>query len=265
MLAGCHWLFPLEDSTATGDAADDGPVDRDNDGVDNDVDVCPDASDPEQADEDDDDLGDVCDPCPISPVNDDGDNDGVGDACDPNPQVVGDAIVMFDGFETDIPDGWLHEGGWTVEGGYAEVAAAPGTEAYLGPSIDARRNGTVSARFTGSVRDNATGIGVGHTLSTSGLPGLACQVYTNMGGGEAFGYIKTDDSVVQSSIPANWDLGVTYTLASQRQDGFSTCTLLDQPDTTMVVTDFMSSGMLAAARVKGMTGRFEWILFVSSP
>ncbi|MFT7579476.1 MAG: hypothetical protein ACI9MR_001140 [Myxococcota bacterium] len=57
--------------------------DRDRDTVLDDVDVCPDAADPDQADQDGDSVGDACDVCPLDANADqlDTDGDGFGDAC----------------------------------------------------------------------------------------------------------------------------------------------------------------------------------------
>ena len=59
-------------------------VDRDSDGVRDDVDNCPDTANPDQLDSDGDGKGDACDNCRFNPNPDqaDGDGDGVGDACD---------------------------------------------------------------------------------------------------------------------------------------------------------------------------------------
>ncbi len=57
--------------------------DRDNDGVPNFFDNCPNDVNPDQADRDRDGLGDACDPCDDAT---DQDGDGIGDACDPCPQ-----------------------------------------------------------------------------------------------------------------------------------------------------------------------------------
>ncbi len=61
------------------------PPDGDGDGVPDDADNCPSASNADQADADGDGRGDACDNCPTvaNPNQADSDGDGVGDACEP--------------------------------------------------------------------------------------------------------------------------------------------------------------------------------------
>ncbi|WP_350284819.1 thrombospondin type 3 repeat-containing protein [uncultured Croceitalea sp.] len=68
------------------------PNDNDNDGVDNDMDNCPDKFNPDQVDSDNDGEGDVCD--------NDMDNDGVLDTIDVCPNTPEGSIVDFDGCPT---------------------------------------------------------------------------------------------------------------------------------------------------------------------
>ncbi|MFQ6092289.1 MAG: hypothetical protein ACE5OR_06345, partial [bacterium] len=65
-------------------------VDRDNDGIPDIEDNCPDDPNPDQADRDGDGVGDVCDNCSdvSNPDQADEDNDGVGDFCDNCPDVA---------------------------------------------------------------------------------------------------------------------------------------------------------------------------------
>jgi hypothetical protein len=73
--------------------------DRDNDGVPNAGDNCPDGYNPSQADNDDDGVGDICDNC-VSVSNAsqaDGDSDTVGDACDNCPTASNANQEDYDG------------------------------------------------------------------------------------------------------------------------------------------------------------------------
>ncbi|UCE17254.1 MAG: MBL fold metallo-hydrolase [Gemmatimonadota bacterium] len=67
-------------------------VDRDEDGVLDTEDNCPDDYNPEQGDADGDALGDICDNCPddINPEQMDGDGDEIGDVCDSCTDTDGD-------------------------------------------------------------------------------------------------------------------------------------------------------------------------------
>jgi hypothetical protein len=103
-------LVPSDDCESTGEEA----VDTDGDGVTDDVDNCPEVSNPDQADADGDGIGDACDegdadgdtipdnadncPAVANPLQEDADGDGIGDACDP---VVG-VDTDGDGIADDV-------------------------------------------------------------------------------------------------------------------------------------------------------------------
>ncbi len=74
--------------------------DRDNDGVPDRLDNCPDTPNPDQTNNDADEFGDACDNCPgtYNPDQADEDHDGIGDLCDPmNCQKKGRGGVPCDG------------------------------------------------------------------------------------------------------------------------------------------------------------------------
>ncbi len=100
--------------------------DRDDDGVADDADNCPDAANFSQDDEDSDGVGDVCDNCPhvvnpgqndVGEINAGGQPDGVGDACDPRPSGEGDSIAFFEGFNGDLSAWTVYSGDWVITDG----------------------------------------------------------------------------------------------------------------------------------------------------
>ena len=134
LTAGCRGILGLDgakprDPDAT--PADDAPAggDRDNDGIADSVDNCPDVANPKQYDEDGDHIGDACDNCPHIANADqaDGDRDHVGDACDPHPAQAGDRILLFLGFNdaSEVT-------GWSTAGANATFAVQNGELAQTG-------------------------------------------------------------------------------------------------------------------------------------
>ena len=72
--------------------------DRDEDGVPDQDDNCPEIFNPDQTNSDEDRLGDICDNCPSvnNPDQEDIDKDGVGDICDNCPNVINPRQLDFD-------------------------------------------------------------------------------------------------------------------------------------------------------------------------
>lgn len=86
------------------------PGDRDDDGVPDGDDNCPDGPNPDQADADGDGRGDACDPCPADPL-DDLDGDGLccdgSDACCSSDSAP---TVRIDGCDSGVPNAPLPDG-----------------------------------------------------------------------------------------------------------------------------------------------------------
>ena len=112
----------------------DGSGDLDGDGIPNNKDFCNHMAGG-QFDEDGDGIGDECDACPIAkpPTTADGDNDMVDAPCDPDTTMGGDKIVLFNGFNGALPNGWKATAGWTFTGGDAVAAAAGASETITVP------------------------------------------------------------------------------------------------------------------------------------
>jgi len=90
---------PSPGSVASAIAA--GVLDRDGDGLLDNVDNCPANTPPDQTDTDGDGVGDVCDNCPLDDNvgQEDADLDGLGDACDDEFGASEVVLFLVDGFE----------------------------------------------------------------------------------------------------------------------------------------------------------------------
>ena len=186
LLGGCNSVFGIEE-TASFPPVD---VDRDDDGVSDDVDNCPDAVNPLQSDDDNDSLGDVCDNCPLveNAGQGDTDADSVGDACDSHPIAGGDCLVLYESFddESSLASRWQLESNRVPD-----VVALPGMLRVTG-AIDGQHTALfplddAGARLTGAfevqavaltssaaigaevtVATNVTTVGLGYVCSASG-------------------------------------------------------------------------------------------------
>ena len=144
VVTACNAVLGL-DPVGLGDGGLDATLDRDDDGVLDGDDVCPDVADPRQHDEDGDEVGDLCDNCPHLTNPDQLDvlegatHDGIGDACDPNPDRLGDVVVWFDAFD----DGQL-DPRWTLALGAAWHEADDALEQLAGTGVHVLRAPTVT-------------------------------------------------------------------------------------------------------------------------
>lgn len=253
------------------------PIDAEPDGspfVDSDGDMVPDSTDncrttpnASQYDEDADALGDACDPCPPIAANTDGDGDGVGDACDPNPMIAGDTLVLFEGFNTAVPDSWNRMGTWTFQNGAAAVMVANDARAYLAPPLAPDMTGTASAAvmpLAVGASNQHRSIGVTDPLGLPGaLAGIECQLFTD-GNARRFGlYNVAQDNTFESTSLA-WAVNTRYVVRQQRTGDSYRCTVDDQ-----VQEDSSSSFVLGTAaiavRTQGISGSFAWLMYVESP
>jgi hypothetical protein len=78
--------------------------DRDGDGIADDVDSCPSASNPAQLDADGDGIGNACDVCVhvADPDQEDADDDGVGDACDACAGTTADVPTVDESYRVAV-------------------------------------------------------------------------------------------------------------------------------------------------------------------
>jgi hypothetical protein len=129
--------------------------------------------------EDGDAWPDGCDTCPADPELEpraDRDGDGVGDACDPFPDLDGDMVVAFDGFD---PMGtWNLEGGWTNDRGDLVSDLSLGSVAEL--IVPTSRNPTIDAIFDQVSLAGTAEAGVGLKLGAQEVE-IRCSVRLSTG------------------------------------------------------------------------------------
>jgi hypothetical protein len=286
-LAACG-RFGFDGLVASGDAGDggvggdgdggsvDGPPggpggDPDMDGVLNAIDNCPVVANPQQENEDGDRFGDACDPCPPfadgDPI-DDTDGDNVSALCDPFPNTPGDAIVVFAGFSSGAPPGVTQLGPWTYTAGRAEIAGsltsvrallwpsqATGTETVYGRgTIDAILGSGIVRGMGGTIRGDSIGtMGIFCGLALSNIDQQVAALW-NVGTQSVLDVMLTTVAV-----------GTNFTFKHRRTGNAFTC----YPQTTgnaLTATDGLSPiSPLVGAGTFAMSGRFDWILIVSSP
>jgi len=187
-LSGCDRLFGIAViRTGVADAPRvdaSSPDDRDGDGVVNELDNCPDVSNPDQRDFDHDNIGDACDRCPLDPdpAQADMDQDGIGDACDPHALAPGDCLVLLDTFADPMMFA-LH---WQVVGtGTPAVTASANAVTIVPPAGAATAilaldtgvvmSGVYDVELRGAVIPTSTGDAAFAVTASSGpMQGLAC-------------------------------------------------------------------------------------------
>ena len=164
------------------DAPDAGPGDRDNDGIADTADNCPDVANAAQYDEDGDGVGDACDNCPATANATQADTtetapDGVGDACDPAP-TARTKISLFEGFNT-TPTGWTIDNGITASGGKIHVLSFTSANP---PLVSAA--GWIETRY--HIEQAPTGSGITYRsveltsqVGNTGDMGFRCGVFDN--------------------------------------------------------------------------------------
>jgi hypothetical protein len=251
--------------------------DRDNDGVPDMMDNCPDVANPDQANEDDDKFGDACDPCPPFKNDSPGDpdHDGVGDPCDPNPMVFGDHIELFESFHHGLP-AWTKTANWTAVDDSLEVTAAAGTKEYLVVPVQNPDRVTVfaSAIITAvpAAADHFLDIAVPN--DTTNNAGIQCELYQPMA--ETGRYLSLWDGFFQSftgreigSSPLMWANTTEYIISLTRVGPSYSCEVSDPTPTLRLKAAGTSSSTTttptAVIRANSLTARIKWVMVVRSP
>lgn len=292
----------FDDGGVTGDDDDDAPdaapdLDRDDDGVADVDDNCPDVANAGQQDEDGDGVGNACDNCPHVANADQANEgetvagaapDGAGDACDPAPADAGNDILLFEGFdEPDALDAWSTGAGvWAVSGGALRMTT-PGllTTAYLrttqfeGVAL-ATRVELLAVPPSGGPADTNRAFGalVAYTPDAGAGSGYLCLDYFNptvaspsgthnliaLRGSQPY---QVEDVV---SLGDNLEQGATYDLVHvlEAQDGDLRCqvtsTALPQPSSASGSDGAFDQGFVAL-RVQYVTAAFAYIVVFAVP
>ncbi|MDB4956304.1 MAG: hypothetical protein JWO36_3873 [Myxococcales bacterium] len=247
---------------------DGSPSDVDGDGIPNTSDNCPTKSNANQADEDNDTLGDVCDPCPWSGTtadNHDSDGDGVGDGCDPRPNVVGDRIVLFEGFAGGVlPPGAMAVGPWMFSGGTASTVSGP--QSTLVWPIPITSAETVFAHGTLDQVTNGKGdVEVLDAFEVANARGIGCSIGWPSGAVQPLMFLlDTGPNVVLSSMQMTAPLGIQTTFRIDRTAMGFQCKTIPQPNTVIVANGPMAASPNAGFRVRTATAHFDWIAVVTS-
>jgi hypothetical protein len=247
-------------------AGDGPPDDPDNDGVVETEDNCPGLANADQDNEDGDAFGDACDPCPPYVVNDDPDGDGVGGLCDPRPDLSGDRIEHFAGFQR-MPADLERAGTWTISGGQIHVtgsldslAAATWTNSGAGPEV-VSTHVTIDALFGAG---NARPIGVVHHFDAQSSEGTLCVFGINPSDLEVYALADNASTGAIALAPTAANVGDSSSFESRRTSTTYSCNAerLASPLQGMNVLPATNRGGLFA---RSGSASFDWAMVVRSP
>ena len=243
--------------------------DRDNDGVPDAVDNCPDVANPVQDNEDGDAFGDACDPCP--PVADtdpprDSDGDGVSDQCDPHPTTPGDAILAFAGF-AHAPTNLEIIGNWAFANGQAKVTGALNSVAVIdaqsiAPSETVSTHVTIDAMFGNAV---ARAIGVGQEISADTQDATVCVFGVNPGNNQVYAIADNRTTNAYALQNTTAVVGAQSAFASTRAGTGYSCAVTGLTSPLTGVAPLTTTPNRVGLFARSASASYDWLLIVTSP
>jgi len=245
--------------------------DGDNDGLPNKSDFCQ-HQDGGKFDEDLDGIGDDCDRCPIAPppATADTDADDVDSPCDPDPDIDGDQLVVFSGFNEPPPATWKLSSGWAPVGGeLVAKASATTSETLTAPLPLVSTHIAILARYRIDRLDAAAGETAAQVIGVDRRP---AGVTTVTCGASRIGTIDrvlldtTTASATKSFASSLFDPAGLYRVAAKLECATTACALIADQETGAVQANGPGEAMTEAGlSALGATVRFSYLLVVQRP
>jgi hypothetical protein len=193
----------------------------------------------------------------------------VSGACDPNPSVAGDRILVFEGFDDGVPQGWSVIGTWTATGGAVETTVVGDELAYFAPPVTPDLTGSVSAGYVPTaVAMGSRGFGVGLPFKVSPQSGIKCEAFVTSGTqNRKLGIIKLDNLNVLDEVVIAWLDHEPQVATLTRVDNSYSCVIEYQGTRHLTTANdpVMPSPPQVGVRTRSISGRVTWLMYVDSP
>jgi hypothetical protein len=261
---------------APDDTMFDGPVgDRDGDTITDARDNCPNMPNVDQDNEDGDVFGDVCDPCPVGAgvANMDSDGDKVGDGCDPNPNVPGESIALFEGFNR-TPTGVMTSGSvMFVSGQLVIVGEGPTMNTVAGvlwPAMSSQNTVIVTNFKVDELLATAgavarSGIGVVDRFFMQDRSGIWCGIGLGTDGKQE--RFIDEAPVLPLTAEPDFKVGIPRTLAFRTSANNYDCIYGPAGD-RLVAQSSRNAGLAPLGhgiRSNGASAHVDWFMVINTP
>jgi hypothetical protein len=257
------------------DGPPDADLDRDDDGVLDDVDNCPAIPNPAQRDEDGDTLGNECDSCPHLPTAQaDTDADGIGNDCDPGPEQH--QILLFETFDTPtVPAAFTPRPTdvWTFTGGKATVTGSGTSINTLLTTVPTNRTVTVVTSFTiqtlnAGTAGNGRTFGISNRSDASDEAGNGCVVLSRLSDNASqLSIVDVGPNTAVANVVIETVLvGQRYLVrATELANNELDCASVRDGLPHEVTAAQVGQDTFAGLRVRGGAAAYEYVLIISGP